>query len=346
MSGDAVTEVGRPDNGPVVGYGPADAATAATTDRLSRFFASEVAGLAPWVAAHLDLLADVLGLRVLSTVRAESPVGPFRLDLLARGACGDGVEVPVAVEVQLGGADHDHLGKLVTYLAHEGRGHGVWVVDSATHPHLVAVDFLNRSTPGDISWWLVCFRQDGGEAPDLERVCVDVLAGPGVALPPAPVRPEPTGHRSHGTRTAFLEEILAATSGPALRSGWRNPRITNKGFAVTYGLPAGAVLARTSVKVRAHADRADVHLLVQGHGEAGNQAVIDALRERHGEGIRAAIHADAVLRWHAAQKRADSLVVSLPGHGWEGETDRTAAAVLACLAAFSEAVVDPALLPS
>lgn len=57
------------------------------------------------------------------------------------------------VECQLGASDHDHLGKLITYLTTFDAKIGVWIVEEPRYEHEKAIDWLNETT--DMSFYLV-----------------------------------------------------------------------------------------------------------------------------------------------------------------------------------------------
>lgn len=73
----------------------------------------------------LDLLADALELPDLTLVQRELRVETFRADILAVADDGSDDGLPVIIENQYGVTSHDHLGKVLTYLAGQQRGRGV-----------------------------------------------------------------------------------------------------------------------------------------------------------------------------------------------------------------------------
>ena len=77
----------------------------------------------PWLADNLDRLGTELGMN-LELVATEVSTGPFYLDILARES---DLEVNVAIENQLGGSDHGHLGQLLTYAAGHDARILIWV---------------------------------------------------------------------------------------------------------------------------------------------------------------------------------------------------------------------------
>ena len=66
----------------------------------------------PWLEKNLDLLGDVLSLSLVSNKREVKVGRRFRADLQAEDSSGD----LVVIENQFGKSDHDHLGKIMTYL--------------------------------------------------------------------------------------------------------------------------------------------------------------------------------------------------------------------------------------
>ena len=99
----------------------------------------------PWLAENIDKLGNVLGLN-LKVERTEAPVGSFSLDILAWDVDG---KRPVVIENQLETTDHDHLGKLLTYVArYDARDSCVvvWLARAFRDEHRRALNWLNQHT--------------------------------------------------------------------------------------------------------------------------------------------------------------------------------------------------------
>lgn len=102
----------------------------------------EARNFTPWLAGHLDLLGDALGMR-LELDQREAEAGPFSLDILATEA-DEGVRV--AIENQLDWTNHSHLGQLLTYATARGAHVAVWVAPEFRYEHAEALHRLNEWT--------------------------------------------------------------------------------------------------------------------------------------------------------------------------------------------------------
>ncbi len=116
-------------------------------------WANETQDFTPWLveADNLQLLADTLGIP-LEAVGREQSVGPFSADLVCvEGGSSD--DRRVVIENQFGRSDHDHLGKLLTYVAGLGAFSAVWIAERFTEEHQAAVDWLNEHSDASKSFW-------------------------------------------------------------------------------------------------------------------------------------------------------------------------------------------------
>ena len=122
----------------------------------------EAIDFTPWLADHLDMLNDALGV-TLELVQKEKPVGPFYCDILAREV-GSGVKA--AIENQLALTDHSHLGQLLTYAAGLDSLIAVWVAPDFLYEHAKALHRLNKSTRDEFRFYGVKVTlQRSGDAP-------------------------------------------------------------------------------------------------------------------------------------------------------------------------------------
>lgn len=85
--------------------------------RASEVLGHEERGFSAWLSESLWLLEEALGLDGLGLVDREVRVESFRADLVLAADDGTDDGLPIVVENQYGKTNHDHLGKLITYLA-------------------------------------------------------------------------------------------------------------------------------------------------------------------------------------------------------------------------------------
>lgn len=112
-------------------------------------------GLTPWLAEHLDVLGDALGITIELEER-ESSVGAFSLDILARDQ--DSGEA-VVIENQIEQSNHEHLGKLITYASGKDAKYIVWIVKDAREEHRAAIEWQNKISDDTIGFFNPLFRR-------------------------------------------------------------------------------------------------------------------------------------------------------------------------------------------
>ena len=91
-----------------------------------------------WLKNNIDYLNDVLDFEV-SIEEREKRVGSFSLDLYGD----DGLGGKVIIENQLEKTDHDHLGKVLTYLTNLDAHRAIWITPQPREEHGRAIDWLN-----------------------------------------------------------------------------------------------------------------------------------------------------------------------------------------------------------
>jgi hypothetical protein len=111
----------------------------------------EAQSFTPWLAVHLDALAQKLGIS-LELEGQEVPVDSFSADILARNPVDDTL---VLIENQLEGSDHTHLGQIMTYLAGLEAHTVIWVAADFREAHLSALKWLNENTNDSFSFFAV-----------------------------------------------------------------------------------------------------------------------------------------------------------------------------------------------
>jgi hypothetical protein len=90
---------------------------------------------------NIATLGEVLDLELVNIDREQS-AGSFSIDLVAEDTNGG----TVVIENQLEKSNHDHLGKLLTYLTAMGAKSAVWIVSDPRPEHVAAITWLNDSS--------------------------------------------------------------------------------------------------------------------------------------------------------------------------------------------------------
>jgi len=117
---------------------------------LREVWAKEASDFTSWLGDNLDILSDHIGCQ-LSLLEREKKAGAFSADLFAEGPNG----VTVVIENQLEKTNHDHLGKLITYISNLGAKIAIWITSDPRPEHTTAVIWLNEISPLDTSFYLV-----------------------------------------------------------------------------------------------------------------------------------------------------------------------------------------------
>src|SRR5262249_39027948 len=104
----------------------------------------EASDFTRWLRENVEVLGEALDLE-LGQAESERQAGDFNVDLVAEDDSG----AVIVIENQLERSDHDHLGKLLTYLVMIGATKAIWVVSDPRPEHVRAVTWLNESASAE-----------------------------------------------------------------------------------------------------------------------------------------------------------------------------------------------------
>lgn len=93
-----------------------------------------------WLQENIDILNTELGINLIGAER-EQAAGSFNVDLVAEDEHGN----TIVIENQLERSDHDHLGKLLTYMTVMDAKAAIWIVADPRPEHVAVISWLNES---------------------------------------------------------------------------------------------------------------------------------------------------------------------------------------------------------
>ena len=113
-------------------------------DRISRvplrhIWKHEATDFTVWLVENIDILNDIVDIEIVNPER-EQTTGNFNVDIKAEDIAGN----PIIIENQLSKSDHDHLGKIITYLAAFNATVAIWIVSEPRQEHINAINWLNE----------------------------------------------------------------------------------------------------------------------------------------------------------------------------------------------------------
>lgn len=106
---------------------------------LREIWKNEAKDFTAWLEDNIDYINEELE-TTLTIISREEDVGPFSADLVAEDESGQ----KVVIENQLQTTDHDHLGKLITYLSNLDAKSAIWVTSEPKQEHINAINWLNE----------------------------------------------------------------------------------------------------------------------------------------------------------------------------------------------------------
>lgn len=259
-----------------------------------------------WLQENVDVLNDVLDLN-LDNVEREQAAGTFSVDLVAEDEAGN----PVIIENQLEKSNHDHLGKLITYLTAVEAKTAIWIVSEPRTEHIRAIGWLNESSAASFYLLKVEAIKIGESHP---APLLTLIVGPSVESRQVGATKQQMAER-YDIRQAFWTGLLdRAKAETKLHAGVSPGRY---GYVATgagmSGLIYSYVIHKHSAQVELYIDR--------GSGmENENVAILEALAERREE-IESAF--GEPLDWQRLEgKRACRIAKRLDGGGYrDAESD-------------------------
>ncbi len=254
-----------------------------------------------WLERNPDALERVARLSV-GEVERERRAGSFSVDLVAEDQSGD----TVVIENQLEKSDHDHLGKLITYLSALEAKVAIWIVSEPRPEHVAAIAWLNESPLA--RFYLVKAEavriSDSPAAPLLT-----LITGPSQEAREVGVQKQERIER-HDLREAFWASLLErAKPRSSLHSGvsagtdtWLSAGSGRSGIHYTYVL-------------RQH--DTDVELRIEGPSEAENHEIFYALFQNR---VEIEEEFGEPLEWNLAEGRKKcSVKRNLPAGGYRAD---------------------------
>ncbi|MGP8190240.1 MAG: DUF4268 domain-containing protein [Methanobacterium sp.] len=137
---------------------------------LNKFFKREDLNFTPWLSENIRKLGDKIGVDI-EGVETEFKIGSYYLDILAYES---GTDRKIAIENQFAFTDHDHLGKLLTYMAGVDAEVVVWIAENFRDEHITALNHLNQISNKNIAFFAVRPRiiKIGNSEPAIEFVII------------------------------------------------------------------------------------------------------------------------------------------------------------------------------
>lgn len=162
----------------------------------------EERGFSAWLEGNLDVLSEAIGVQ-LSDPKRELLAGDFQCDLVAEDGNGD----RVIIENQLEATNHDHLGKVLTYLTNLDAKAAIWVSTAPRPEHIRAIQWLNEITPEDVAFYLVRIAAYRIAGHDIAAPLFTVIVGPTAEAKSFGKEKKELAER-HILRLRFWEQLL------------------------------------------------------------------------------------------------------------------------------------------
>ena len=272
--------------------------------KLREVWKHEALDFTTWLEENVDVLSDVIDLQIVGVER-EQNAGSFSVDLVGEDNSGR----LVIVENQLGKSDHDHLGKLITYLTSLEAKVAVWIVADPRPEHVKAVTWLNESSSA--AFYLVKVEaikiEDSAPAPLLT-----LITGPSEEAIQAGDTKKELVEQQVARKSFWTQLLEKAKQRTKLHAGISAGQ--NNWVGTSSGLPSGLIL---SYVVRRHDGQVELYIDADHETGEGNTRIFEQLLE-HKSDIEQRF--GEPLEWEALEgKRACRIKKTVAGGGWRDE---------------------------
>jgi len=110
---------------------------------------NEAKSFTKWLFDNIEVLCEELDITI-TPVDREKSIGSFSADIVAEDTLGN----RVLIENQLEKTDHDHLGKILTYVSNLDAKAAIWISSEPRPEHERAIEWLNEAGL-DVNFYLV-----------------------------------------------------------------------------------------------------------------------------------------------------------------------------------------------
>jgi len=216
-----------------------------------------------WLQDNIDVLNDASDLS-LTSAESEKSAGDFSVDLVAEDSDGN----PVIIENQLEKSNHDHLGKLITYLTALEAKAAVWIVAAPRPEHVRAVSWLNESSSASFYLLKVEAIRIGQSPP---APLLTQIVGPSEESRQAGEKKKEIAER-YGIRQRFWTQLLERA-----RARTQLHATISPGQHSWVGTGAGKAGLAFNYVVRQHEGDAELYIDRGKDAEEGNKLIFDQL---------------------------------------------------------------------
>lgn len=254
-----------------------------------------------WLEENPDVLSEVLDFTVVSAEREKS-AGDFNVDLVGEDEDGR----TIIIENQLERSDHDHLGKVLTYLAALDAKAAVWIVARPRPEHVKAVAWLNEAT--STPFYLIQVEAvrigESPPAPLLTRI-----VGPSVEARAAGTTKKDLSER-HEIRHRFWALLLESAKGKTKLHAGISPGAYN-----WIGTGAGVRGLNLNYAIRQHETQVELYI---DRGQAEENTTVFEQLLNHQAPVEESF--GAALEWQRLDgKRACRIRYQVELGGWRDE---------------------------
>ena len=264
-------------------------------------FKHEAYDFTKWLQENLDVLNDCIDL-TLSNAEREAAAGDFSVDLVAEDESGN----KVIIENQLEKSNHDHLGKLVTYLVAMEAKAAIWIVSEPRPEHVSAVTWLNESASASFYLLKLEAIKIGGSDP---APLLTLIVGPSDATKAVGKAKQEFAERYDIRRDFWTQLLEHAKTKTKLHAGISPGRYALIGTgAGKRGLSFNYVVWEHETSVELYIDRGK-------NNDAENKAIFDTLYAKKDDVEKAF---GDILEWQRLDsKRASRVRKTINIGGWK-----------------------------
>jgi hypothetical protein len=225
----------------------------------------EAHDLTRWLEQNIDVLSDAIGLPLANAER-EQAAGTFSVDLVAEDAAGN----PVVIENQLGKTDHDHLGKVLTYMVAVSAKTAIWVAAEPRPEHVSTIAWLNETSAASFYLLKIEAIRIGDSPP---APLLTLVVGPSEEARAAGTTKKELAER-HLLRQRSWAELLERAKSRTSLHAWISPSQSN-----WIGTGAGRRGLSYNYVIRQHEAAAELYIDRGSDSEEENRRIFEAIQQ-------------------------------------------------------------------